>query len=110
MVGYSESLTDPSYEGQLLCLTSPMVGNYGVPPRGVLDSLGLPSRSFESTRIHARGIVVQDYCGEGYSHWEASSSLGTWLKEENVVGLTGLDTRLLTKRIRETGSIVSAVR
>ena len=109
MVGYSESLTDPSYEGQILTLTSPMVGNYGVPARSGKGANGLEAKSFESSRIHARGLVVQDYCGESYSHWRAGSSLGEWLKEENVVGLTGLDTRLLTKRIRETGAIVSNI-
>jgi len=98
MVGYPESLTDPSYEGQILTMTMPMVGNYGVPDRKVIDEFGLPAY-FESKKIHPRGLICQDY-SHHYSHWNASSSLGDWLKEEGVAGLSGIDTRMLTKRIR----------
>ncbi|GMI56378.1 hypothetical protein TeGR_g13947 [Tetraparma gracilis] len=107
MVGYPESLTDPSYTGQILTLTSPMVGNYGVPRRDQLCDLGLP-RGFEGSKIHASGLLVQDYCAE-YSHWNAGSSLGDWLKEEGVPGLTGIDTRMLTKMIREEGALTGRV-
>ena len=104
MVGYTESLTDPSYTGQLLCLTSPMVGNYGVPSRTKLDDYGLP-KGFEGGKIHASALISQEYSNY-YSHWNASSSLGEWLKEEGVPGVEGVDTRMLTKRIREEGAIL----
>jgi carbamoylphosphate synthase small subunit len=89
MVGYPESLTDPSYQGQILTLTSPMVGNYGVPSRTKMDEYGLPAY-FESKKIHATGLIVQDY-SHHYSHWNASSSLGDWLKEEGIPGLSDID-------------------
>lgn len=103
MVGYPESLTDPSYQGQILTLTSPMVGNYGVPDRSVKDEFGLP-KYFESDKIHAKGLLVQNY-SHHYSHWNASSSLGDWLKEEGIPGISDLDTRMLTKKIRESGAM-----
>eukprot|EP00522_Entomoneis_paludosa_P006834 CAMPEP_0172438874 /NCGR_PEP_ID=MMETSP1065-20121228/7_1 /TAXON_ID=265537 /ORGANISM="Amphiprora paludosa, Strain CCMP125" /LENGTH=1491 /DNA_ID=CAMNT_0013187469 /DNA_START=66 /DNA_END=4541 /DNA_ORIENTATION=- len=107
MVGYPESLTDPSYQGQILTLTQPMVGNYGVPDRKVIDEYGLP-KFFESTKIHAAGLLVQDY-SHHYSHWNAVDSLGDWLKEEGIPGLSGLDTRLLTKKIREKGALLGRI-
>lgn len=107
MVGYPESLTDPSYQGQILTLTSPMVGNYGVPNRQTLDEYGLPA-FFESYKIHPKGLIVQDY-SHHYSHWNAASSLGDWLKEEGVVGLCDIDTRMLTKKIREKGAMLGRI-
>ena len=107
MVGYPENLTDPSYQGQILTVTTPMVGNYGVPDRTVKDEYGLPAY-FESTKIHCAGLLVQDY-SHHYSHWKAVSSLGDWLKEEGVPGLCGLDTRLLTKKIREKGALLGRI-
>jgi carbamoyl-phosphate synthase (ammonia) len=107
MVGYPESLTDPSYEGQMITLTSPMVGNYGVPDRTILDEFGLP-KYFESNRIHATGLIVQDY-SHHYSHWNATSSLGDWLKEEGVPGLCDIDTRMITKKIREKGAMLGRI-
>jgi carbamoyl-phosphate synthase (ammonia) len=107
MVGYPESLTDPSYQGQILTLTAPMVGNYGVPDRTVKDQYGLPA-FFESTKIHATGLLVQDY-SHHYSHWNAVSSLGDWLKEEGVPGLCDVDTRMLTKKIREKGALLGRI-
>jgi carbamoylphosphate synthase small subunit len=95
MVGYPESLTDPSYTGQLLCLTFPMVGNYGVPSRAPRDNLGLPV-GFEGSKIHASALICQEY-STYYSHWNAESSLGEWLKEQGVPGIEGIDTRMLTK-------------
>jgi len=103
MVGYPENLTDPSYQGQILTVTTPMVGNYGVPDRTVRDEFGLPAY-FESHKIHVSGLLVQDY-SHHYSHWKASSSLGDWLKEEGVPGLCDIDTRMLTKKIRERGAM-----
>jgi carbamoyl-phosphate synthase (ammonia) len=107
MVGYPESLTDPSYQGQILTLTSPMVGNYGVPDRKVMDEYGLP-KFFESNKIHCTGLLVQDY-SHMYSHWNAASSLGDWLKEEGIPGLADLDTRMLTKKIREKGAMLGRI-
>jgi carbamoyl-phosphate synthase small subunit len=100
MMGYPESLTDPSYAGQLMTLTYPLVGNYGV-PRFSIEENGLPT-FMESDRIYASAIIVSDY-SEKYSHWNACESLGDWLKREKVPGVTGIDTRQLTKVLREHG-------
>jgi len=107
MVGYPESITDPSYRGQILVITFPLVGNYGVPSRGERDKLltDLPAY-FEAEEIHIAGLVVASYSGEDYSHHLAASSLGKWLKEQGVPAITGVDTRALTKRIREEGSML----
>lgn len=107
MVGYPESITDPSYRGQILVITFPLVGNYGVPSRETRDPIlpDLPAH-FEASQIHIAGLVVASYCGEDYSHYLAASSLGTWLKEQNVPAICGVDTRALTKRIREKGSML----
>jgi carbamoyl-phosphate synthase / aspartate carbamoyltransferase len=107
MVGYPESITDPSYRGQILVFTFPLVGNYGVPDRKHADKLlqGIPAY-FESHQIHISGLVVASYCGEEYSHHLAVSSLGAWLKEQGIPAICGVDTRLLTKRIREKGSML----
>jgi carbamoyl-phosphate synthase/aspartate carbamoyltransferase len=105
MVGYPESITDPSYEGQILVITYPLVGNYGVPDTQLLDDDYTPSlpKYFESNRIHIAGLVVAHYTEE-YSHYLAKSSLGQWLKRENIPAIYGVDTRSLTKRLRDTGS------
>ena len=107
MVGYPESITDPSYQGQILVITFPLVGNYGVPSRDTLDGLlGDLPQHFESNRIHVAGLVVASYSGEQYSHHLATSSLGTWLKEQGIPAIFGIDTRALTKVIREEGSML----
>ena len=106
MVGYPEALTDPSYAGQILVLTSPMVGNYGVPPN-TLDEYGLP-KFFESDKIHIVGLIVCDYSAN-YSHWNAVQSLGQWLTEAGIPAITGVDTRMLTKRLREMGSVLGKI-
>lgn len=106
MMGYPESLTDPSYAGQIMVLTFPLVGNYGVPSQEAIED-GLP-RFFESDRIHASAIVVSDYC-ETYSHWNAAESLGDWLKREKVPGITGIDTRELTKVLRNAGVMMGKI-
>ncbi len=105
MVGYVESLTDPSYTGQILTLTYPLIGNYGVP--GKTTEHGLPG-SFESERIHITALIVSDYSRD-YSHWNAQRSLADWLKSENIPALTGIDTRALTKRLREKGAMLGKV-
>lgn len=106
-MGYPESITDPSYRGQILVITFPLVGNYGVPPREALDQLlgDLPAH-FESSQIHIAGLVTATYAGEDFSHFLANSSLGTWLKEQGIPAMYGVDTRALTKRIREEGSML----
>ena len=101
MVGYVEALTDPSYRGQILTLTYPLIGNYGVAaarPAGSID------RPFEADRIQAQGLVVQRYTA-AYSHPSAARSLGDWLAEEKVPAIQGIDTRTLTRRLREAGTM-----
>lgn len=111
MVGYPESITDPSYRGQILVVTFPLVGNYGVPSRATRDAVirSLPAY-FEASQIHISGLVVASYSGEDYSHHLATSSLATWLKEQDIPATYGIDTRALTKRIREKGSMLGKLR
>lgn len=106
MMGYPESLTDPSYAGQLMTLTFPLVGNYGVPAFSVEEN-GLAT-FMESDKIYARAIIVSDY-SENYSHWNAKESLSEWLKREKVPGITGIDTRELTKVLREHGVMMGKI-
>ena len=102
MTGYPESLTDPSYSGQILVTTYPMLGNYGVPPR---SNDNVTDTYFESDKIHCEAIICQDYSWD-YSHWQAQRSLSEWLHEEGIVGLYGIDTRALTKRQREKSTML----
>lgn len=106
MTGYPESLTDPSYAGQLMALTYPLVGNYGVPPAVEADN-GI-SVFLESEKIHASAIIVSDYSEEN-SHWNSVESLADWLKREQVPGITGIDTRQLTKVLRENGVMMGKI-
>ena len=106
MTGYPESLTDPSYAGQILVTTFPLIGNYGVPDTG-MGSDGLPL-FMESDRIHPKALVVADY-SEQYSHWNAKESLASWLKREKIPAITGIDTRRLTKVLREHGVMMGQV-
>lgn len=105
MTGYPESLTDPSYEGQILVTTYPILGNYGVPPRREKDDV---SEYYESSRIHCRAIVAQDYSWQ-HSHWQADRSLSEWLREEKIPGIYGIDTRALTKHLRDKGSMLGKI-
>ena len=101
MVGYVEALTDPSYRGQILMLTYPLIGNYGVPaprPAGSID------RPFEADRIQVQGLAVQNYAA-AYSHASATRSLGDWLAAEGVPAIEGIDTRTLTRKLREFGTM-----
>ena len=107
MMGYPESLTDPSYAGQLMTLTYPLVGNYGG-PRFSFEENGLPT-FMESDKIYASAIIVSDY-SEEYSHWNAHESLADWLKREKVPGVTGIDTRQLTKVLREHGVMMGTIK
>ncbi len=96
---YPESMTDPSYRGQILTLTYPLVGNYGVPDTDVEDANGLRLHA-ESEKIQVTGLLVQDY-SKRPSHWASVKSLSQWLKQEGVPALYGIDTRMLTKKIRD---------
>ena len=106
MTGYPESLTDPSYAGQILVMTYPLVGNYGVPSVG-LEENGLPT-FMESDRIHVSAFVVADY-STMCSHWNAKESLAQWLKRERIPAVTGIDTRRLTMKLREHGVMMGKV-
>lgn len=107
LVGYPEALSDPSYRGQILTLTYPIVGNYGVPNTQELDEIGL-RKNLESEGIQVSGLLVQDYSHE-YSHWNSVKSLGQWLQEEKVPALFGIDTRKLTKIIRDKGTVLGKI-
>jgi carbamoyl-phosphate synthase small subunit len=105
MVGYPEALTDPSYKGQILVLTYPLIGNYGVPEKKETQQV---DENFESENIQISALIVSEYC-EKYSHWDAKKSLGEWLKENDVPALYGIDTRALTKHLREKGAMLGKV-
>jgi len=105
MTGYPESLTDPSYKGQILVLTYPIVGNYGVPRE---DSENELYKFFESDKLHISALVISDYSWE-YSHWNAERSLGDWLKQNRIPGIFDVDTRMITKLLREKGSMLGKV-
>lgn len=108
MVGYCESMTDPSYHNQILVLTYPLIGNYGVPDDEVFDGNGLP-KWFEATkRIYVAGLVVGEVC-ETPSHWKMRQTLSDWMTKYGVPGVTGIDTRALTKKIREFGTILGRI-
>ena len=105
MVGYPESLTDPSYRGQILVLTYPLIGNYGVPGYEKEDNL---LKYFESDKIQIQGLIISDY-SDNYSHWNAKKSLSDWMKEHNIPGIYGIDTRELTKKLRKKGTILGKI-
>jgi len=105
MVGYPESLTDPSYRGQLVLFTYPLMGNYGVPDDFKEDSL---LKHFESDNIHAKGVIISDYTDE-HNHWNSCRSFGTWLNQHKIPGLYGIDTRALTKKLREQGVMLGKI-
>jgi carbamoyl-phosphate synthase small subunit len=105
MVGYPETLTDPSYRGQILVCTYPLIGNYGVPPKEYKDRL---LTNYESEAIQCRGLIVSNYSFE-YSHWSAERSLGDWLSEEKIPAISGIDTRKLTRNLREKGTMLGKI-
>ena len=105
MVGYPETLTDPSYSGQLIVFTYPLIGNYGVPPRQQEDGV---ARFLESEQIEASGLIVSEYSAV-HNHWQADSSLAEWLKSHKIPALQGIDTRALTKKLREKGSMLGKI-
>jgi carbamoyl-phosphate synthase small subunit len=104
MTGYPESMTDPSYEGQILTLTYPLIGNYGVP----LKENNSISKYFESVRIHVKALVISDY-SKDYSHWTAGNSLSEWMEKERIPGIYGIDTRALTKKLRKKGTMLGKI-
>ena len=105
MTGYPESLSDPSYQGQILVATYPLIGNYGVP--FMVRNNGL-AEHFESDRLQVTGLVISDYSFR-YSHWNAEKSLSDWMAEQDVPGIFGIDTRMLTKLIREKGAMLGKI-
>jgi carbamoyl-phosphate synthase small subunit len=106
MVGYTEAMSDPSYAGQILCFTYPLIGNYGVPDY-CPDDYGI-IRNFESAKIRVSGIIA-DQVSEEPSHFESRKSIARWLDEEGVVGIQGLDTRELTVHLRSKGVMMGAI-
>jgi carbamoyl-phosphate synthase small subunit len=105
MVGYPESLTDPSYRGQILILTYPLIGNYGVPGKEKEDNL---LKNFESNNIEVQGLIISNY-SDSYSHWNAIKSLSDWMKEHNIPGIYEIDTRELTKKLRKKGTMLGKI-
>lgn len=105
MVGYPETLTDPSYHGQILVLTYPLIGNYGVPGREIENGL---LKNFESGKIQVQGLIIADY-SDHYSHWDAQKSLHEWMESEEVPGIYGVDTRKLTQKLREKGTMLGKI-
>ena len=105
MVGYPESITDPSYRGQILVLTYPLIGNYGIPGDEREDNL---VKHYESGNIQVQGLIISDYT-ESYSHWNAKRSLSEWMKAHNVPGIWGIDTRELTKKLRKKGTMLGKI-
>lgn len=106
MIGYPESLTDPSYTGQILTLTYPLIGNYGV--GGACKDENSIEKRFESGKIQIQGLIVSEY-SENFSHWDSKKSLGKWLEENGIPAITGIDTRELTQKIREHGTILGKI-
>lgn len=105
MAGYPESITDPSYKGQILVLTYPLIGNYGVPGKQMENGL---LKFFESDTIHISGLVISDY-SFSFSHWNADQSLGKWLNDSAIPGIYDIDTRALTKHLREKGCMLGKI-
>jgi len=105
MVGYPETMTDPSYQGQILVCTFPLIGNYGVPGDERENEL---LKNFESEAIHTQGIIISDYSFE-HSHWNAKRSLSGWMVEQKIPGIYGIDTRMLTRRLREKGTMLGKI-
>jgi carbamoyl-phosphate synthase small subunit len=105
MVGYPESLTDPSYRGQILVFTYPLIGNYGVPSEKKENDL---PTFFESEKIQIQGLIVSEHSTD-YDHWNAQQSLSSWMKNHQIPGIYGIDTRELTKKLREKGTMLGKI-
>ena len=107
MVGYTEALTDPSYNGQILTLTYPLVGNYGIPDLTEIDEDGI-SKFFESDMMQIRGLVVHEL-SQTASHWNLKMTLDEWMYNEKVPGISGIDTRAITKKLTSSGVMMAAL-
>jgi carbamoyl-phosphate synthase small subunit len=107
MVGYTETLTDPSYNGQILTLTYPLIGNYGVPDLSISDEDGIPKYS-ESSKIQVRGLIVHELSLVA-DHWNLFQTLDEWLYNEKIPGISGIDTRAITKKLRVDGVQMAAL-
>ncbi|MBN1301268.1 MAG: glutamine-hydrolyzing carbamoyl-phosphate synthase small subunit [Melioribacteraceae bacterium] len=105
MVGYPETMTDPSYCGQILVCTYPLIGNYGIPPKDIEHEV---LRNFESDHIQVKALIISDY-SHNHSHWQAEKSLGAWMEEEKIPGIYGIDTRSLTRKLREKGTMLGRI-
>jgi len=105
MTGYTESLTDPSYKGEILTLTYPLIGNYGVPEFKKERAL---NEGFESAAIQIKALIVSEI-SEDYSHWKSEQSLAEWLKREKIPAISGIDTRALTQVLREKGTMLGKI-
>jgi carbamoyl-phosphate synthase small subunit len=105
MVGYPETFTDPSYRGQILVCTYPMIGNYGVPSNKIIDDI---SQLMESGKIHLRGLVISEYCEEP-SHWQGKQKLADFLIKHKIPAIQGVDTRALTQKLREHGVMLGKI-
>ncbi len=105
MVGYPETMTDPSYRGQILVCTYPLIGNYGIPGNEKEDNLYV---NFESDEIHCRALIISNY-SEEYSHWNAKKSLAEWMIENKIPGIYGIDTRALTRKLRDKGTMLGKI-
>ena len=105
MVGYPESLTDPSFKGQILVFTYPLMGNYGVPKPRFKNGL---IQNFESEKIQVKGVIVT-YHSDSISHWQARLSLANWLRKNKIPGLFGIDTRFLTQKLRQKGTMLGKI-
>lgn len=105
MVGYPETFTDPSYRGQILVMTYPMIGNYGIPAEGEVHGV---SKKFESNSIHLRGLIISEEC-EANMHWESKKSLGDFLNKHKIPAIKGVDTRALTQKLREHGVMLGKI-
>ncbi|MBI3623378.1 glutamine-hydrolyzing carbamoyl-phosphate synthase small subunit [Candidatus Pacearchaeota archaeon] len=106
MTGYPESLTDPSYRGQILVLTYPLIGNYGIPADEAENGI---RKNFESDFIHVSALVIDDL-SQDHNHWNSSLSLDEWLKQNKIPGIFGIDTRALTKKIRDHGTLLAKIK
>lgn len=106
MVGYPETFTDPSYKGEILVLTYPLIGNYGVPAGNGSD--GAIKSVFESEKVHISGLVVSEYSRD-FSHWGSKLDLHKWLAENGVPAISGIDTRHLTQKLREQGAMLGKI-
>jgi len=115
MAGYPDILTDPSNAGQMVCITYPTIGNYGIPaPEVYAEGKGNEADKFpvlgnlESSKAYVRALIVCDY-SEEYSHYKAVSSLGNWMKDQRITGICGIDTRYLTQILRDKGSMMGKI-